>query len=66
MNVKDIQEGDRITFRSPTRNGNRKLTRVVNGFWPNGLPTVRAHGWDRFVVAAHEIQEVIPKESASA
>ncbi|UTS82845.1 hypothetical protein [Phaeobacter piscinae] len=66
MNIQEIKEGDRITFRSPTRDGNRKLTRVVNGFWPNGLPTVRAHGWGNFVVRAHEIQEIIPKEDASA
>lgn len=56
--IANIRLGDRITFRSPTRDGTKTLTRVVNGFWVNGNPTVRAHGWSNFVVAAHEISQV--------
>jgi len=55
--------GDRITFRAVTRDGNRKLTRVVNGFWGDtDMPTVRAHGWDNFAVRPGEIIQVHPRE----
>ena len=65
--IATVKEGDRITFRSPTRDGNRKLTRVVNGFWGDtDMPTVRAYGWDRFAVRPHEIIEVQAKEEADA
>lgn len=55
--------GDKITFRAPTRgNGNRKATRVINGFWfSTGDPTVCYHGYNDFVVRSHEILEVIPE-----
>lgn len=59
MNTKIIQIGDRITFRAVTRYGTPKLTRVVNGFWINGNPTVRAHGWPNFVVRPHEITAIL-------
>ena len=58
-----IEIGDRITFRAATRDGNRKMTRVVNGFWLDGtMPTVRAHGWSNFIVRLHEIIEVHPRD----
>ncbi len=56
-----INVGDRIVFKAATRAGNPKLTRVVNGFWPNGNPTVRAHGFPDFVVDWKEISAVIPQ-----
>lgn len=57
----EIKVGDRITFIAPTRSGAPKLTRVVNGFWgPERNPTVRAHGWDTFVVRRDEISGVLP------
>lgn len=62
--ISNLAVGDRITFRSPTRNGSPKLTRIVNGFWPNGMPTVRANGCPNFVVDAHEIHEIETGEPA--
>lgn len=56
--MKDINIGDRIRFRSPTRDGTRTVWRVVNGFWASGEPTVRYYGWDNFVVHLDEILEV--------
>lgn len=53
-----IAVGDRITFRAVTRNGAPLMTRVVNGFWPNGDPTVRAHGWSQFAVRPQEITAI--------
>ena len=49
--------GDTITFKSPTRNGNIKATRKINGTF-NGLPTVRFNGWAAFVIKQNEIIEV--------
>lgn len=52
-----IKVGDRITFRSPTRDGCRTATRVVNGFYAGdtSLPTVRYNGWAKFAVRQWEI-----------
>lgn len=46
--------GQRITFKSPTRDGCIKATRVINGVY-NGLPTVRFNGWSEFVIRENEI-----------
>jgi len=54
--------GDRITFKAATRDSYKKITRVVTGFWSNGCPTVRAHGWSDFVVRWNEISAVLPTE----
>jgi len=57
-----IKVGDRIRFRSPTRNQDRTVWRTVNGFWPNtDKPTVRFNGWPDFVVYRDEITEIEPK-----
>ena len=46
--------GQRITFKSPTRDGCIKATRVINGSF-RGLPTCRFNGWSAFVVREHEV-----------
>ena len=46
--------GQRITFKSPTRCGNFKATRIINGTF-NGLPTVKFNGWDSFIIKENEI-----------
>jgi hypothetical protein len=48
--------GQKITFKSPTRWGNSKATRIINGTF-KGLPTVRYGGWSAFVINANEIIE---------
>lgn len=53
----EFKQGQRITFKSPTRNGNVKATRIINGSF-NGLPTCRFNGWDDFVVRKNEIIEI--------
>lgn len=60
----NLNIGDRITFKAATRDSYKKMTRVVTGFWPDGCPTVRAHGWSDFVVRWNEILEVLPTENA--
>ena len=52
--MKTLKIGQKITFKSATRNGNIKATRIVNGFF-NGLPTVRFNGWSSFIVKQNEI-----------
>lgn len=53
--------GDRITFTVTTRDGRRKATRKVTGFYMN-RPTVRYSGYSDFVVGyfpgdiIHEVQ----------
>lgn len=55
-----LRIGDRITFRAATlHSGAPTLTRTVNGF-DHGRPTVRCHGWPRFVVRFEEITKVEP------
>lgn len=49
--------GDNITFKSPTRNGNIKATRKINGTF-NGLPTARFNGWSNFVIKQNEIIDI--------
>ena len=61
MKIAKPEIGDRIKFRAVTRWSNQTLVRVVNGYWSNGFPTVRAHGCADFVVKPKEILEVIPK-----
>lgn len=60
MRRRKLNIGDRITFKAATRAGNPKLRRVVNGFWIDGSPMVRAHGCADFVVHWHEISAVHP------
>ena len=52
----NFKTGQKITFKSPTRSGNTKATRLINGSWC-GLPTVRFHGWSNFVIKENEIIE---------
>ena len=59
----DLTIGDRITFRSPTRDGCRTATRIINGFNHCGLPTVAYFGWPQFVVAPHELIELVPEQT---
>ena len=53
----EFKQGQKITFKSPTRNGNVKAIRVINGTF-NGLPTVRFNGWSNFVIRQKEIIEI--------
>ena len=52
-----FKQGQKITFKSPTRSGNVKATRIINGAF-NGLPTVRFNGWVNFVIRQNEIIEI--------
>lgn len=63
MRKTKLEIGDRITFKAATRASFAKLTRVVNGFWVDGRPTVRAHGYGEFIVDWREIQSVQRKEA---
>ena len=59
MNKNKIKIGDKIKFRSPTRNGSISVWRKVNGFWGSTLmPMVRFNGWINFVVKLSEITEI--------
>lgn len=62
---KPINLGDRITFRSPTRWGYRKATRVVIGFH-HGAPLVRFCGWSPFFVSHDEVLSVAPAQQVVA
>ena len=53
----EFKQGQIITFKSPTRSGNVKAIRVINGTF-NGLPTVRFNGWSNFVIRQKEIIEI--------
>ena len=53
----EFKTGQIITFKSPTRNGNIKAKRIINGTF-NGLPTVRFNGWVNFVIRKNEIIEI--------
>ena len=56
-----IKVGDRITFRSALREGNRKATRIVNGFYGDyHYPTVRYAGNPNFAVLHMEIISIEP------
>jgi len=57
MKYVKFKQGQKITFKSPTRNGNVKAIRIINGTF-NGLPTVRFNGWINFVVRKNEIIEI--------
>ena len=50
--------GQTIIFKSPTRGGNFKAKRIINGNF-KGLPTVKFNGWHDFVIRANEIIEII-------
>ena len=56
--TQQIKIGDRITFRAATRGGKPQATRKVVGFWVDGRPEVRFHGWPRFIVRWEEIVAV--------
>ncbi len=59
MKTSDIEVGDRITFCAVTRYSNKTVIRKVNGFFGMARrPTVRFHGWNDFVVEAHEITQI--------
>jgi len=59
MNKNKIKIGDRIKFKSPTRNGSISVWRKVNGFWGITLmPMVRFNGWSNFVVKLSEITAI--------
>ena len=53
----EFKTGQIITFKSPTRSGNIKAKRIINGTF-NGLPTVRFNGWSNFVIRQNEIIEI--------
>ena len=51
--------GDTIEFKSPTRSGNYKATRKINGTWgEKKLPTVRFNGWSNFMIKQNEIIDI--------
>ncbi len=49
--------GQTIVFKSPTRDGNFKAKRIINGNF-KGLPTVKFNGWHDFVIRQNEIIEI--------
>lgn len=53
----EFKIGQKITFKSPTRYGCIKATRIINGSF-KGLPTCRFNGWADFVVRKNEIIEI--------
>ncbi|WP_292960525.1 hypothetical protein [Novosphingobium sp. UBA1939] len=59
---KKIRIGDRIKFKAATRSSYRVAVRKVNGFTPDGRPTVGYHGWSNFVVEPHEIIDRLDRE----
>ena len=61
-----IKIGDTIKFKSATRDGNKSVTRKVNGFWMGGdLPTVIYNGWSNFAVRLNEISELNGEDFAT-
>jgi len=51
--------GDTIEFKSPTRSGDTKAIRIINGtFGLDNLPTVRFNGWSNFVIKPNEIIDI--------
>lgn len=67
FNGTEINIGDRLTFKSPTRSGARKATRLVSGFadypepWGECVTVNRFEGWSNFVVKQSEIIGTEPK-----
>ncbi len=57
MKELNFKIGQRITFKSPTRSGNLKATRIINGTF-GSLPTVRFNGWVNFIIRQNEIIEI--------
>lgn len=53
----EFKQGQKITFKSPTRSGCVKATRIIKGSF-KGLPTCRFNGWTDFVVRKNEIIEI--------
>ena len=58
MEKTNFKIGQTIVFKSPTRDGNFKAKRIINGNF-KGLPTVKFNGWHDFVIRANEIIEII-------
>ena len=58
MKELNFKIGQTIVFKSPTRSGNFKAKRIINGDF-RGLPTVRFNGWHNFVIKEREIIEII-------
>jgi len=58
MEELNFKTGQTIVFKSPTRSGNFKAKRIINGSF-KGLPTVRFNGWHDFVIRQNEIIEII-------
>jgi hypothetical protein len=57
--TKGIKVGDRIKFKSATRDSYRVATRVVRGLDSQGRPLVGYAGWRDFIVHWHEMIEVL-------
>lgn len=64
--VGKIAVGDRIIFKSPTRDDYRRATRQVVGFDSLGRPLVVYKGWSDFVVFPSEVISVIKAEGGAA
>jgi hypothetical protein len=58
MEKTNFKIGQKIVFKSPTRDGNFKAKRIINGNF-KGLPTVKFNGWHHFVIRQNEIIEII-------
>lgn len=59
----NMKIGDYITFKSPTRSGNRKATRKITGFreydeFDTVVLVTQYHGWKDFAVKPYEIISV--------
>ena len=60
FNPHDLQIGDRIKFFATCRWSTKSTWRKINGFWYNGMPTVRYAGCAQFVIHWDEITELQP------
>lgn len=57
MNKLNFKIGQTIVFKSPTRSGNFKAKRIINGNF-RGLPTVKFNGWHDFAIKKNEIIDI--------
>lgn len=60
--VGQVKIGDRLTFKSATRDSCRKATRPITGFDSFGRPLVNYASWRGFIVMPHEIISIEESE----
>lgn len=59
MTRKRLKIGRTLVFKAATRSDYKIAKRKIVGIDHFGRPMVRYHGWSDFVVAPHEILEVL-------